>query len=680
VKTDPASRGRSLRWRLSWLVLSTTAAALFVAALGFSAYEVVEFRRELAQHVAILGDVAARNGASSLLFDDALSAEATLDALRADAGLMRACFYDRRGLEFAATARPGVARGCPPISDTEGGFAAGAFRFFQPVVESGERIGWIYLEADTSALTARLAKAAGILLIVLAGSCAAALFLAARLQRSISDPIVELVATASAIAEGDLSTPVRLDADGEIGLLAHGFADMAERLRAVVGRVRVNTSAVSEVIGALRASSEQTLDDARAQEHATTTAVDSIGRMSRSIEEVYGGVATLSQEAQATSSSISQVAASSGDVAHQMDDLSASIEESASAMTQTSANLDSIASNVETLQSGTYATASSLETLHQAAQQVGRNAGESQEIADRTASEAGAGVGSMRETVSTMTEIRETFDRIQEAVGGLSQKSEAIGGIVRVINEVSQEIGMLALNADIIAAQAGQHGKAFSVVAQQVKSLAQRTSRSADEIGALVRRVQTETDDAVQSVGAGSKRVEEGVQRSREAGEMLGRISSSAQISAQMAREIATATDAQGAEIRIVDEAMAKVHAMVDQIRESTVEQGRAGRGITETVERIRDLGQNVKRLMQVQARDADVIEAAFEKVVAMIQQSLEATDAHKIEGERAERTLTLFRETAEAGTARAAELSRMVATLSARSQELEDEVARFRV
>src|SRR4029450_2053050 len=121
----------------------------------------------------------------------------------------------------------------------------------------------------------------------------------------------------------------------------------------------------------------------------------------------------------------------------------------------------------------------------------------------------------------------------------LADRIAQIGEIVDVIGGINEETNPLSVNAAIIAAQAGEQGKAFAVVANHVKTLAQRTAGSTKEIEALIRAVQDESSNAVRAMGAGMDAVESGVQRSRKAGEELDRIRGSSRDASSRVAEIA---------------------------------------------------------------------------------------------------------------------------------------------
>ena len=115
-----------------------------------------------------------------------------------------------------------------------------------------------------------------------------------------------------------------------------------------------------------------------------------------------------------------------------------------------------------------------------------------------------------------MEEIREATEAAERVIRGLGARTSEIGGILDVIEDVADETNLLALNAAIIAAQAGEQGKAFSVVAEEIKELADRVLASTKEIASLIGAVQLESENAIGAIEAGSGSVRDGVELAAE--------------------------------------------------------------------------------------------------------------------------------------------------------------------
>ena len=127
----------------------------------------------------------------------------------------------------------------------------------------------------------------------------------------------------------------------------------------------------------------------------------------------------------------------------------------------------------------------------------------------------------VRETIDGMEQVRQSVVEANAVVSRLGERSMAIGKILNVIEDVAEQTNLLALNAAILAAQAGEYGKGFSVVAAEIRDLSERTASSTRDIANLIRGVQEEVENALRVTSAGSSLVENGVTLSHEAGKAL---------------------------------------------------------------------------------------------------------------------------------------------------------------
>jgi methyl-accepting chemotaxis protein len=151
----------------------------------------------------------------------------------------------------------------------------------------------------------------------------------------------------------------------------------------------------------------------------------------------------------------------------------------------------------------------------------------------------------VRAAATEMGRIATSVDDSSRLIGSLGQRSAEISGIVGVIRSIADQTNLLALNAAIEAARAGEQGRGFAVVADEVRKLAERTSSATQEISAMIATIQAETANAVANMEAGSHQVEHGVALAGEAGESLGRINQTAHQTLDMVNEISAATHQQ---------------------------------------------------------------------------------------------------------------------------------------
>jgi len=673
-------RHLSIQHKLTVTVTVTAFVALVLASAAFLAHDVATFRDAMVRRVSVLAQIIGINTSAALTFQDAGAAQEVLGALAAEEDVLAAAIYARDGTLFAQFRREGAqAEALPARPGQDYAFADRRLSLFLPIAVEGEASGTVFVLADTSALSDRVWRFTGIALVVLLVATAVGLAIAARLQRLITRPLDSLVRGSEAMAAGDLSVAVPVESRDELGALASAFNEMTRRLRAVVGQVRDNGRAVAEVTTVLQGGSERVAAAAHKQEAAVETAAESVASVIASIDRVSGGAGELAETASETSSSMMELDASIAEIAGNMDRLAEAIETSSSSVVQLTTSIQEVAQHIGRLTQATGVTEGAIHELHGSAQQVGQNAGRSREISEAALRDAERGRASVQQTIEAMTEIKSGFVDLEASVSRLAAKSDSIGAIVKVIEEVADETNLLSLNAAIIASQSGEHGRAFAVVASAVKELAERTARSTREIAELVRSVQAETASAVDAVGRGASRVDRGVTLSSEAGEALHSIMAGSEEAGRMVKEIAQAADRQGHDLAEVDRAVVEVRTSVEQVVRAIREQESSSGEIRRSVERIRSLGQEVKRSTQEQSRGTKLIAQAAERVNDMVREMLEATNEQTKRSEQIKTALQIFREVTVESARTAEEIQDSVTKLASRAGQLEQEIGRLR-
>lgn len=236
-------------------------------------------------------------------------------------------------------------------------------------------------------------------------------------------------------------------------------------------------------------------------------------------------------------------------------------------------------------------TATSMTQMSQTILDVARNAGEVSDSAKEAKGRADEGRDRVGLTMDGIKRIADTVIKSTETIKSLGSSSEHIGEIISTINDIADQTNLLALNAAIEAARAGEQGRGFAVVADEVRKLAERTARATSEIGEMITRIQSETGASVKMIEAGREEVDTGVALADDAMMALAEIVESSQKAADMVQRIASATEQQSAAIEEVSttiESIAQVsteaEAASSQIQRSSQDLARIAAETKETL------------------------------------------------------------------------------------------------
>lgn len=211
--------------------------------------------------------------------------------------------------------------------------------------------------------------------------------------------------------------------------------------------------------------------------------------------------------------------------------------------------------------------ATAIEEMSATVLEVSENSNRAADAARTASATAEAGGGVVGEVVDAMQEIAHTVNQSASTVKALGASSNQIGEIVGVINDIADQTNLLALNAAIEAARAGEQGRGFAVVADEVRKLAERTTKATKEIAGMIRKIQTDTVEAVRSMEEGTIQVTTGVEKVNKAGQALGEIVKMADQVGQMITQIATAATQQSA---AAEQVSASVESIAGIARETS--------------------------------------------------------------------------------------------------------------
>jgi methyl-accepting chemotaxis protein len=378
---------------------------------------------------------------------------------------------------------------------------------------------------------------------------------------------------AGGIAAGDLTVEItpRSEKD-ELGL---AFAGMIANLRRLVGQVAESARGVSQASQQLAASAAQ--------------AGQATGQIAATVQQVAQGTQQQTQ-------SVTRTAASVEEMKHAIEGVAQGAQEQATAVGQASSVTAQISA---------------------AAQQVVASAQTGAHGAADATQVARAGAATIESTVQGMATIRAKVRLSAQKVQEMGARSDQIGAIVETIDDIAGQTNLLALNAAIEAARAGEHGKGFAVVADEVRKLAERASAATKEIGGLIKGIQQSVTEAVAAMDDGAREVELGANRAGESGQALNRILQGVEAVRGQVEQIQAAAEHMGAGAAALVGAVDQVSAVVEANTAATEEMAAGSQEVTRAIENIASVSEENSAAVEEVSASAEEMSAQVEEVTA---------------------------------------------------------------
>ncbi len=356
------------------------------------------------------------------------------------------------------------------------------------------------------------------------------------------------------------ATEGKLDTRGDITKLKGGFSEIVARINSLLDAVVLPVKEGTRVLEVM-ATGDLTVRMHGDYKGDHRIIKDSINSLGDSLNKV---LTEITEAVSATASASSQI--------------SASAEEMAAGAQEQSAQATEVASAVEEMAS------TIVETT--------KNANIAAESAKSAGDIAKSGGKVVNETVEGMNRIAAVVESAAETVQQLGKNSDQIGEIVQVINDIADQTNLLALNAAIEAARAGEQGRGFAVVADEVRKLAERTTKATKEIATMIKTIQKDTYNAVDSIQKGKEEVDTGKQLANQAGSSMGEIVTAANKVLDVANSVATASEQQAS-------AAEEISKNIEAISNVTHESATGVQQIARASEDLNRLTENLQMLIQ---------------------------------------------------------------------------------
>ncbi len=425
---------------------------------------------------------------------------------------------------------------------------------------------------------------------------------------------------------GDLTlSRAALARSGESALAEalHGLMIAMERILASFARLSEAVSGVGRDLTTRGRdlSLAAAVQTARAEEtSAAMRGTDAaIGSLRESMETLAGAAENAGASLHEMTASVTQVSRSTSALRSFVDETTASLGGVVSA-------LQEVASAVENLSGLAEETARATAAIRASTAETDRQAQTAARLSERVSGAVVSGKAAVTGTLAGMHEIRGAVTGAADAATALAEHSARIGEVLHAIEEIAGETNLLALNASIIAAQAGESGRTFSVLADDIRDLSDRTAVSTEEVRGLVSSVRSGVDDVRRLLAEARRRAEEGVDLAQTSDATLDQIETLALQSRRASEGIAGAAVAESREAARVSDATSQVSSEVARISDATRGQLESARAVNARADRVRELTEQLARAMEEQAAGGQTLLGSMERVTSTVDAIAEAT------------------------------------------------------
>lgn len=445
-------------------------------------------------------------GMQTILFDDGAALDQTLSLLKTDesseeATISNVWVYDTDNKLVAALFDNNRAAMSNAGNDLILKDGEKHIEVWTPLYDSDQEIiGFVDIEFSKAFLIDQASQSATAALLVSFLLIGVVIALGLYVGTKMTKPISALSVIAESVSNGEINCTIDINSKDEIGVLANSF----RRLIAYMQEL----SDVSEQIAS----------------HNLTVSIEP-----KSEKDILGN--SFKTMIKNLSSMVRQIKDNSDKLASAAVEISASSEQMSNGVHEQTSQMDQVSTAIEKM------TATVLVSFE--------NTGEATEASKNASETAATGGQLVSDTVIGMQKISDVVRESAESISKLSLSADQIGEIIGVINDIADQTNLLALNAAIEAARAGEQGRGFAVVADEVRKLAERTGNATTEITETIKSIQVETEEAVHSMESGIQEIDKGRDLADKAGNSLGDIVNMSQKVSEMIHQISASSEEQ---------------------------------------------------------------------------------------------------------------------------------------
>lgn len=473
----------------------------------------------------------------------------------------------------------------------------------------------LIIEQETSEIYQAIFNLRNLLILIGLAIIVVVVTISTIVSRQMTKPIITISEVTNKLAEGDIDQQVTLTGEDEIGLMAEAF-------RGLIGYMREMSGTASQIAGGdltadinprshkdmLGISFKEMIANLRKQVSELAEAARNLGTASSDLANASDQAGRATHQIATT---IQQVASGTSQQASSIATTSSSVEE----MTRT---IDGVAHGAQDQANAAAKATAMTNQLSNTIQQVIGNAQTVTRQAQSAAEAASDGQDKVQQTIQGILSIRTSVDQSAKAIEEMGKRSDEIGMIVETIRDIASQTNLLALNAAIEAARAGEHGKGFAVVADEVRKLAERSASATREITSLISGIQATVSEAVSAMRQSGEQVAHGVDQANASGNSLTLILESIEQVTDQAEQANQAAQMMNSAANELVNSVDSVSAVIEENTAATEEMSASSTEVSQAIE-------NIASISEENSAAVEEVSASAEEMSAQVQEVSEA-------------------------------------------------------
>jgi len=423
------------------------------------------------------------------------------------------------------------------------------------------------------------------------------------------------------LASGNLTQRLAEKAPDEIGRLARALESITENMAETISRMQVASLELDSMSDQVRQAASQIAQDASEQAQASRRTSKQVNNLSRSGENVATQINSATGLAEQSSNCLNNIFEALENIGLSINELAQATKQAQDYVQHDVALIGDVDGVVQRLNEVVEDTAAATTQIATSIKVGNENADRALQVSKAASDQAQSGVIAVKDTREGIDQIREFNNRAVKSIYFLSEKVASIENILEVIVDIANQTRLLALNASIIASQAGEHGRGFSVVAGEIKALAAKTAGSTREIGSVINEVLSVSGRVIDEVEKGVLTVTEAIDRSENADQVLAEILKATTQASNFVRMIANSMNEQTRGSQRVDQAVQDIHATAIKLRDTVSSQTKVSNELNLSNQQMLELTSQSRTTAKQQLEEINEVRAVMEEIFAEIRQ-----------------------------------------------------------